>query len=229
LKGGKCVRLYQGKYGEETVYSDDPVEIALKWQSLGAPRIHVIDLDGAARGELCNLELIKEMAAAMMIPIQLGGGIRELETIDRLRKLGIERVILGTIAVENPDLVKEACSRFGDAIIVGIDTRDGLVAIHGWQEETKLTGVEFAKSMVALGVKRFTYTDISRDGTLTEPNFTAIAELKEEIRVPIIAAGGISSITHLKILKMIGVEGAIVGKALYSGAINLKQALTLSD
>jgi phosphoribosylformimino-5-aminoimidazole carboxamide ribotide isomerase len=201
------------------------VDIALKWQSLGAPRIHVIDLDGAARGELVNLDLIKQLATVMTVPIELGGGIRQLETIDQLLKVGIDRVILGTVAVENPDMIKEACRRFGDAIVVGIDTREGLVAIQGWQLETKLTGVEFAKSMMALGVKRFIYTDINRDGTLTEPNFTAITEMREDIRVPIIAAGGISSITHLKILKMIGVEGAIVGKALYSGAINLKQAL----
>lgn len=192
---------------------------------MGAPRIHVIDLDGAARGELVNLDLIKQLATVMTVPIELGGGIRQLETIDQLLKVGIDRVILGTVAVENPDMIKEACRRFGDAIVVGIDTREGLVAIQGWQLETKLTGVEFAKSMMALGVKRFIYTDINRDGTLTEPNFTAITEMREDIRVPIIAAGGISSITHLKILKMIGVEGAIVGKALYSGAINLKQAL----
>lgn len=161
----------------------------------------------------------------MLVPTQLGGGIRQLETIKDLLKVGIERVILGTAAVENPKLVKEACHYFGESIIVAIDTREGLVTIRGWQQETRLTGVEFARTMLDLGVKRFIYTDINRDGTLTEPNFTAIAELIEETRVPVIAAGGISSLTHLKILKLLGVEGAIVGKALYTGDINLKQAL----
>jgi len=199
--------------------------VALKWQSLGAPRLHIVDLDGAARGEVCHLDIIKEIASAIQIPIQLGGGIRKLETIEHLLKTGIDRVILGTAAVENIQMMEEACRRYGESIIVGIDTRDGLVTIHGWQQDTKLTAIEFARTMIKLGVKRFIYTDVSRDGTLTEPNFTAIAELVEGIRAPLIAAGGISSITHLKILKMLGVEGAIVGKALYSGEINLKQSL----
>jgi len=142
-----------------------------------------------------------------------------------LLKAGIERVILGTAAVEDPKLIKEACRKFSESIIVGLDAREGLIATRGWQQQTELEAIEFAKSMVKLGVKRFIYTDISRDGTLTEPNFTAITELMTETRLPIIAAGGISSLTHLKILKQLGVEGAIVGKALYTGDINLKQAL----
>ncbi|MBI4180306.1 MAG: 1-(5-phosphoribosyl)-5-[(5-phosphoribosylamino)methylideneamino]imidazole-4-carboxamide isomerase [Chloroflexi bacterium] len=225
IRDGKCVRLYQGSYERETVYSEDPVEVALKWQGMGAPRIHIVDLDGASRGEVGNLELIKELARAIIVPTQLGGGIRQLATIEQLLKIGIERVILGTAAVENPRLVEEACRYFGESIVVGLDTREGLVTIRGWQQDTRLTGIEFARTMLKLGVKRFIYTDISRDGTLTEPNFTAIAELLDETRVPIIAAGGISSLTHLKILKLLGVEGTIVGKALYTGDINLKQAL----
>ena len=159
------------------------------------------------------------------MPIQLGGGIRHLETIKQLLKAGIERIILSTAAVEDPGLVTEACRLFGESIIVSIDAREGLVAIHGWQQETQLVAIEFAQSMVPLGVKRFIYTDISRDGTLTEPNFTTIAELVDTIRRPVIAAGGISSLTHLKILKKLGAEAAIIGRALYSGDINLKQAL----
>jgi len=199
--------------------------VALQWQSLGAPKIHIVDLDGAASGELCNLDIITEIASAVLIPTQLGGGIRQLETIEQLLKAGIERVILGTAAVENPKLIKEACYKFGESIIVSIDAREGYIATHGWQQQTELKTIEFAKSMAKLGVRRFIYTDISRDGTLTEPNFTAIAELIDAVRLPIIAAGGISSLTHLKILKQLGVEGAIVGKALYTGDINLKQAL----
>ncbi len=163
------------------------------------------------------------------MPIQLGGGIRQLGMIEQLLKAGVDRVILSTAAVEDRKLVEEACHRFSESIIVSIDTKEGFVAIHGWQQETMLTGVEFAQSVVPLGVRRFIYTDISRDGTLTEPNFTAINELIDTLRLPVIAAGGISSINHLKVLKKLGVEGAIVGKALYAGDINLKEALdTLS-
>jgi len=197
----------------------------LQWQSLGAPRLHIVDLDGAASGELHNLDIITEIASAVLIPTQLGGGVRQLETIEQLLKAGIERVILGTAAVEDPELIKEACRKFSESIIVGLDAREGHIAIHGWQRQTELEVIEFAKSMAKLGVRRFIYTDISRDGTLTEPNFTAITELMTETRLPIIAAGGISSLTHLKILKQLGAEGAIVGKALYTGDINLKQAL----
>ena len=201
------------------------METALRWQSLGAPRLHIVDLDGAASGELVNLNIIQEIASAILIPTQLGGGIRDLETIEQVLKSGIERVILGTAAVEDRNLVKEACRKFSDAIIVGIDVRKEHIAIRGWRQQTGLRATEFARSMVRLGVKRFIYTDINRDGTLTEPNFTAIFELVKTVRVPIIAAGGISSLGHLKLLKELGVEGAIVGKALYTGDIKLKQAL----
>lgn len=192
---------------------------------MGAPRLHVVDLDGALHGELVNLEVIKELARAALIPIQVGGGVRQMETIEQLLKAGVERVILGTAAIEEPRLVQEACSRFKEAIIVSLDTRDGYIATHGWQQGTVITSLELAKAMVQLGIERFIFTDISRDGTLTEPNFTALFELIDEIRLPIIASGGISSINHLKLLKLVGAEGAIVGKALYTGEINLKQAL----
>ncbi len=199
--------------------------MALEWQSLGAPRLHIVDLDGAATGELYNLDIIKELATAILVPTQLGGGIRQLETIEHLLKAGIERVILGTAAVEDPKLIEEACRKFSESIIVGIDAWEGHIATHGWRQETGLKTVEFAKSMVRLGVRRFIYTDISRDGTLTEPNFVAIFELVTAIGLPIIASGGISSLIHLKMLKSLGVEGAIVGKAFYTGDIKLKQAL----
>jgi len=155
----------------------------------------------------------------------VGGGIRQLETVEQLLKAGIERIILGTAAVEDPELVEEACRKFRESIIVGVDAREGYIAIHGWRQETELKAIEFTESMVQRRVKRFIYTDISRDGTLTEPNFATIFELVTAIKLPIIAAGGISSLSHLKVLKQLGVEGAIVGKALYTGDINLKQAL----
>jgi phosphoribosylformimino-5-aminoimidazole carboxamide ribotide isomerase len=187
--------------------------------------LHIVDLDGAAKGQPGNLSIIKDLANALLVPTQLGGGIRQMERIKELLKAGIERVILGTAAVEDPKLVEEACHRFGDAIVVGLDTREGWVSTRGWQQETKLGAIELARTMAQLGVKRFIYTDITRDGTLTEPNFSAFAELINAINQPVIASGGVSRLTHLKMLKQLGAEGAIVGKALYTGDINLKEAL----
>ena len=227
IRNGNCVRLYQGDYEQETIFSDDPVEMAMEWQSLGAMRLHVVDLDGAASGNLCNLGLITEIANALLIPVQVGGGIRQIETIEKLFKAGVDRVILGTAAVEDAELVKEVCRRFGQSVIVSIDAREGYLSTHGWQQETELGTVGFVHSMIKLGVRRFIYTDISRDGTLTEPNFSAIFELVEVTRFPVIASGGISSLIHLKVLRQLGVEGAIIGKALYTKQINLKQALAV--
>jgi phosphoribosylformimino-5-aminoimidazole carboxamide ribotide isomerase len=196
---------------------------------MGAPRLHIVDLDGAAKGEIGNLEIIRDIARAMLIPVQLGGGIRELETIRALLKSGIERVILGTAAVENPALVMEACRHFRESVAVSIDARDGVVATHGWVKGTGRDAVALAKAMAQSGVVRFIYTDISRDGTLTEPNFSAIAEMIDAIRLPVIAAGGVTKLNHLKMLKKLGAEGAIIGKAIYTGDINLKLAISEID
>ncbi len=199
--------------------------MALKWQSMGAPRLHLVDLDGAATGEIGNLEIITNITKAMLIPVQLGGGIRRIETIETLLKIGIDRVVLGTAAVEDPQLVTEACRRYQESIIVAIDARNGMVATRGWVKDTGLTAIELTEAMARKGVRRFIYTDIERDGTLTEPNFAAISGLIDEIKLPVIAAGGIATINHLTVLQKIGVEGAIIGKALYTGDINLKEAL----
>ncbi|MFC1910307.1 1-(5-phosphoribosyl)-5-[(5-phosphoribosylamino)methylideneamino]imidazole-4-carboxamide isomerase [Chloroflexota bacterium] len=225
LRGGKCVRLYQGDYNQETTFSDDAVSVALNWQDQGAPRIHIVDLDGAAAGEPVNMGIIKDIANSVLIPTELGGGIRDLETIERVLKAGVERVILGTAAVENPELVKMACHKYGQLVVIGIDARDGFVATRGWLKEERIEAKEFAKFAVKMGARRIIYTDISRDGTLTEPNFSAISEMLDTVRIPVIAAGGISTITHLSILNKLGVAGAIVGKALYTGDISLKRAL----
>ena len=225
IRGGRCVRLYQGDYTKETVFSDDPVGMAMKWQSAGAPRLHVVDLDGAATGELQNLELISELAGSALIPVQVGGGIRDITAIRKLLKGGVDRVVLGTAAVEDPSLVKEACRNFSESVIVSVDARDGLVAIRGWKQDTGIRAADFITAMMKLGVRRFIYTDINRDGTLTEPNFDAIFELINAFRVSIIASGGVATLNHLRMLKKLGVEGVIVGRALYSGEINLKQAL----
>jgi phosphoribosylformimino-5-aminoimidazole carboxamide ribotide isomerase len=201
----------------------------LRWQSLGAPRIHIVDLDGAAAGKVVNLEVIGSIATSVHVPTQLGGGIRTMESISDLLKIGIERIILGTIAVENPELVKEACRKYSESIIVSIDARDGQVATRGWLKGTQVAAVSLARDMIRLGVRRFIYTDISRDGTLVGPNYNAITELLDNIKSPVIAAGGISSLEHLKVLKRIGVEGAIIGKALYTGDIDLKKALEIAN
>jgi phosphoribosylformimino-5-aminoimidazole carboxamide ribotide isomerase len=182
-----------------------------------------VDLDGAETGEIKNLELIKLIAA--FSPVQVGGGVRTMEAIESLIKVNVDRIILGTIAVEKPELVKEACHRFGETIVGGIDVRDGKVAIRGWQQQTEIGLIEYASSLAKLGVQRFIFTDISRDGTLTEPNFTQTFELIDAVRLPVIASGGIASLTHLKLMEKIGAEGVIIGKALYTGDINLKQAL----
>jgi len=224
LRNGKCVRLYQGDYGQETIFSDDPVSVALRWQSEGARRLHIVDLDGAAKGEPSNLEAIEDIVAAIDIPVEVGGGIRSIETIEQLFAAGVERAILGTVAVEKPDLVKEACQRFGDRIIISIDARDRWVATRGWLQKSTVTASELASKMIELGVMRFIYTDISRDGTLTSPNFEAVAELLSQVNVPVIGAGGISSVHHLTKLAELGVEGAIVGRAIYTGDVKLSEA-----
>jgi phosphoribosylformimino-5-aminoimidazole carboxamide ribotide isomerase len=199
--------------------------VALKWQAMGAPRLHIVDLDGAATGAISNREIIRNIARAILVPVELGGGIRDLETIRALFKDGIERVILGTAAVEDPALVVQACKLFRESIAVSIDARNGIVATRGWSKGTGRDAVALAKTMKEIGVVRFVYTDIERDGTLTEPNFSAIAEMIEEIKLPVIAAGGIAGMNHLKMLKKLGAEGAIIGKALYTGDISLKKAL----
>ena len=209
------------------MFSEDPVEAALQWQSLGAPRLHIVDLDGAAEGSVKNIEIVTDIARAVLIPTQLGGGIRNLETVHKLLKAGVERVILGTAAVEDPQLIKDACAKYRDTLIISIDARNGFVATHGWRQPTEIRAATVARAMTPLGVRRFIYTDISRDGTLTEPNFTAISEFIDTIRKPVIAAGGISSLNHLKMLKSLGAEGAVVGTALYTGDIDLKKALDI--
>ena len=227
IKGGKCVRLYQGDYNRETIFFEDPVAVALDWQAQGAGRLHLVDLDGAASGEVCNMAAIEAVVKQVGLPVQLGGGIRDEATVDRLLRVGIDRVILGTVAVEQPELVRRLCRKFGEAVLVGIDARDGCVATRGWKRRTEVTALELGRSMANSGVSRLIYTDIKRDGTLTEPNFEGVAELVDGVGAAVIAAGGISALGHLTRLGELGVEGAIVGKALYTGDINLKEALAL--
>ena len=226
LRRGRVVRLYQGDFQRETVYSQDPVYVAREWEYAGAPRIHIVDLDGARDGSPANLDVVGRIAAIVKIPIQVGGGIRTLDTARNVTSLGVPRIVLGTAAVRDSKLVREVCQTFGpEAVVVGVDARDGKVVIEGWIDRTSVTAKELMREMVALGAGRFIYTDVGRDATLTGPNFQAIATLMEEIEKPIIAAGGIASMEDLKRLAALGVEGAIVGVALYTGAIDLRQAV----
>ncbi|MFQ5860188.1 MAG: 1-(5-phosphoribosyl)-5-[(5-phosphoribosylamino)methylideneamino]imidazole-4-carboxamide isomerase [Dehalococcoidia bacterium] len=229
LRGGRCVRLYQGDFQRETVYSDDPVAMALQWQEQGAPRLHIVDLDGAQQGLPVNLKVLQETVSRVDIPLQVGGGLRRLEMGQQLLDMGVERLVFGTIAVEQPHLVQEACQRFGsERVVVAVDARDGIVAVRGWEERTSVGAVDLVRAMAALGVSRFLYTDIARDGTLTEPNFDAIEGLVGETGANILASGGIASLEHLRRLKALGVEGAIIGSALYSGRIRLEEALKVA-
>lgn len=225
LKDGRCVRLYQGDFARATVYSEDPVAVARRWEALGAPRLHVVDLDGARNGRPTNTDAVIAIVQAVGIPVQVGGGLRREEDISAVLALGVDRVILGTAAVEQSELVARLVARFADQIIVGIDVRDGQVATAGWTSLAPVRATELATRMGNLGVRRVIYTDISRDGTLTEPNFAALAELQSLNGPAIIASGGITSIEHLRRLAGLKIEGAIVGKALYSGALDLAAAL----
>jgi phosphoribosylformimino-5-aminoimidazole carboxamide ribotide isomerase len=225
LRGGRCVRLFQGDYSQETVFSENPVDVALQWYGMGAPRLHLVDLDGAETGQPVNLDIVREITESVLIPCELGGGIRDMDTIQQCLQAGAERVILGTAAIEDRWLLTEACRRYGGAIVLGIDARNGCLATRGWKMQTEINAVDLVREVTGSGLRRIIYTDIDRDGTLTEPNFSAIFELMQNTRLKVIASGGISSLNHLKMLRQLEVEGAIVGKALYTGDLNLKQAL----
>jgi len=228
LKGGKCVRLYQGDYSKETVFSVDPVATALKWQEQGASRLHLVDLDGAAAGEVRNTQAIEDIVKNTSLEVELGGGIRRADVVEQLITLGVKRVILGTVAVEQIELTRRIIKRFGEAIVVGIDARDSYVTTHGWMKISTMTVLELSQAMAAIGARRIIYTDVKRDGTLTEPNYDTTAELVNKLKIPVVASGGISSIEHIRKLAALGAEGVIIGKALYTGDIDLKEALAVS-
>jgi len=231
IKNGKCVRLLQGRMEDETVFSDNPAAMAKEWEDQGAEIIHVVDLDGAFEKSPKNLHAIKEILKSVNIPIQLGGGIRNHETIRMFTELGIKRVIIGTEAIRNPQLVKDACKSFPGQIIVGIDARNGRVAIEGWREITETRAVDLAKKFEDDGVAAINFTDIHRDGMQTGPNIEETRKLAEAISIPVIASGGVSTIEDIKNLmplRNVGVIGVITGRALYSGTLNLKEAIAFT-
>ena len=226
LRGGKCVRLYQGDYARETVYSNDPLDTALRWVDMGASRLHIVDLDGARDSMPANLNAVERIAGAVDVPLHLGGGIRDRDTARAAIDAGVSRIMLGTAAVEDAELIRSLLSEFGaESVIISVDAKDGMVALRGWTEGSGALATELVADMAGQGVLRFLYTDISRDGTLTEPNFDGVSALVKQGDIRLIAAGGIASVAHLERLAEIGAEAAVVGRAIYTGDIDLREAI----
>ncbi|WP_415946153.1 1-(5-phosphoribosyl)-5-[(5-phosphoribosylamino)methylideneamino]imidazole-4-carboxamide isomerase [Selenomonas montiformis] len=231
IRGGKCVRLLKGDFNQETVFSDRPEEMARQWEKQGAEYLHLVDLDGARAGHPENLETVKRILDSVSIPVELGGGIRTMENIDTVLSLGVQRVILGSVAVKDPELVRQACKKYQERIVVGIDAKDGIVAVDGWGVSGNVDVTTLAKEMKKAGVKTIIYTDISRDGTLKGVNVKATAELARESGVRIVASGGVKSTTDIEALKPYekdGIEGVIVGKSIYMGTLDLQQAIEIA-
>jgi phosphoribosylformimino-5-aminoimidazole carboxamide ribotide isomerase len=228
LLDGKCVRLYQGDYTKSEIFNDNPVAVARNWEEQGATRLHLVDLDGAKAGKTTNLPAIEAVVKAISIPVQVGGGIRDRDSLVRMLNLGVQRGIMGTVAVEQPDLVTQLCREFPQQVVVGIDARNGKVATRGWLETSEVLATELAQRMAKAGAAAIIYTDIHRDGTMSGPNLDALRELANHIDIPVIASGGVSSLTDLLsllALEPIGVTGAIVGRAIYTGDVNLREAV----
>jgi phosphoribosylformimino-5-aminoimidazole carboxamide ribotide isomerase len=231
IMGGKCVRLYQGRAEQATVYADNPADMAQKWADLGAKFLHVVDLDGAFTGSPQNIDAIREIAKRVNIPIQIGGGLRTLEDLDRVFSAGVKRAIIGTSAITDPTFVRAACQAHPNSIVAGIDAKDGKVAIKGWVDVTDIFAVDLAAQLELYGVSHIVYTDIMMDGTQKGPNVFATEEVAENVHIPVIASGGVSSledIRQLKPLQKSGVEGVIVGRALYENNFTLPEALELA-
>lgn len=231
IRGGKCVRLLKGDFAQETVFSDDPAAMARKWQQQGARFLHLVDLDGALAGKSQNLATVKAILAAVTIPVELGGGIRTMENVDEVLALGVRRVILGSVAVRNPELVKVACAKYGDRVVVGIDAKDGIVAVDGWGVSGNVQVGDLAREMGKAGVRTIIYTDIARDGTLEGVNVEATARLARESGIQIVASGGVKSVEDIRALKPYekdGIEGVIVGKSIYMGTLDLQEAIEIA-
>lgn len=225
IRGGRCVRLEQGDYNRETVFGDDPVKMAVRWSALGARRIHVVDLDGARDGSQANAEQVRQIVQTVDSSIQCGGGIRDISTLEHTIESGVNRVVIGTAAVKNPQMLRDAVAAVGDRLVVSVDARDGFLNLEGWTESTDITALTFIDRLQAMGVQRIVYTDILRDGVHGGPNFEMYERLSAETSVKVVAAGGVSSVQDLQRLAKTGVEGAIIGRALYQGNIDLAEAI----
>ena len=230
MKNGQCVRLRQGAFKDITIYSDAPERVAAHWQEKGASFLHLVDLDGALAGYSVNEEVIRRIADTVSIPIEIGGGIRSGEAVERMLGLGVRRVIIGTKAVEHPEFLRDMVRTFGEeAIVAGVDAKDGMVAVEGWEKVSSLTASDLCLTMKEYGVRHIVYTDISRDGMLSGPNVEATRKLTEETGLDIIASGGVSCMEDLKCLHEAGIRGAIIGKALYENRIDLAEAVRLYE
>lgn len=228
IRGGKCVRLTQGDYGRETVYAEDPLEMAERWIEAGAEWLHLVDLDAARSGEMVNLPVIEKLVRASSIPVQVGGGVRDMERLKKLLGIGVSRVVIGSAAIDHPEFVREALSQYGSQIAIGLDARDGKVATHGWLDLSEVRVEELAREMVSCGAETFIFTDISRDGMLSGVNVEAVRKLAQACGKSVIASGGVRSLEDIRRLAQVqgeGVAGAIIGKALYTEAIQLSEAL----
>lgn len=226
IKDGRCVRLYQGNYDQVTVFDHDPVAVARKWEKLGAERLHIVDLDGAKAGRPVNAQVVFAIVRAINIPVQLGGGLRDHGTVDAAFQLGVERIVLGTAAIREPGLIARLVEDYADRVIVGVDARDGWVAAQGWLETSQIRAGDLIRRMGEIGVSSVIYTDIARDGTMRGPNLDAIRALVAAHGPDIIASGGVSSLDDLVALAQTGARGVIVGRALYTGAITLSDAIS---
>lgn len=227
IKDGKCVRLYKGDYDKVTVYNENPLEVAQEFAQAGAEFIHLVDLDGARDGESKNKEIIFEIAKKMPVPVQTGGGIRTLETIRDYLFHGVQRVILGTSAIQDKSFLELAVEEFDEKIVVGIDAKDGFVAYSGWEKLSTSQAVDFAREVESIGVRTIVYTDIATDGTLSGPNFQEMGQMARSVKMDVIASGGVSCLEDIERLKPTGVKGVIVGKALYTGNVDLKEAIAI--
>ena len=225
IRGGRCVRLSQGDYDRETVFDDDPVAVAVRWASLGARRVHIVDLDGAREGKQVNAALVHQIVQTVDAAVQTGGGIRDLATLHAALEAGVSRVVLGTAAVRDPELLREAVALARERLIVSVDARDGVVRLQGWTEGSDLRAAPFVRQLASLGVERVVYTDIERDGVRGAPNFEMYEQMVADTSIAVIAAGGVSTLEDLRRLSECGVEAAIVGRALYTGEIALPDAL----
>ena len=225
IKNGKCVRLFQGDYDKETIYSNNPIEMALNWKNQGAKIIHIVDLDGAKSGKSKITKIVQKIINDVRIPVEIGGGIRNLITMKRLFNIGVTRIILGTVALEKINLLKKLIDLYGDKVIVSVDVNNGMLMKKGWLEVSNFSLIPIIKQIEKVGVKTVIFTDITRDGTLTEPNYKNITLIRKNTKMKLIIAGGISSINQIKKLQRIKVDGVIIGKALYEEKINLKEVI----
>ncbi len=229
IRGGRCVRLRQGRANAETVYFDDPLEAARLWASAGARLIHVVDLDGAFEGQPVNFGLVAEIAEALEVPVEVGGGVRSEETVERYLGVGVERVVIGTRALREPKWFADVCRRFPGRIVAGVDARGGRVVVEGWAETSQVDAIEFARRLDEAQPRAIIFTDVATDGTMKGPNLEALERLVEAVTTPVVASGGIASLADVRRVAALGVEGMIIGKALFDGAFSLAEAIAAAE